>query len=239
MGRATGDLLARVLADHGLSLSATDALGVTATPLYQAFRAFVRLFYRGPDPFDSVALFGASGSGVRGGRRDAIGRQLLKSMPPTWAGVRSAIGEATSAVDPADGGEPPRPEEEVARHREAREAALEIIAVLERGPSGREVQDPLLAAQALREAVLWFCAGIGSAHRLLSVLDVPDRDALGHRDAAGAIGGAASLLVERAAGGTPVAAAFRDASSFLQAMESLLPNLADPAAIGDPAPPWR
>lgn len=231
-GVGYGDLLSRAFAGHGLSLSATDSLGTTCTPLYQVFRAFVRLFYRGPDPFDLAAVFGASGSGVRGGRRDAIGRELLRSMPPTWDDVREVIRRATYAADPPQDGGPPRSEEEVARHGEAREAALAIVAVLERGPSGRRVEDPLLAAKALREAVLWFCAGIGSAHRLLSVLGVPERDARVHADAAGAIRGAATLLVERASEGTPVAAAFRDPSSFLQAMEALLPDVVDPVAAG-------
>jgi hypothetical protein len=67
---------------------------------------------------------------------------------------------------------------------------------------------------------------------LLAVADVPDRDAIGHRDAAAAIRGAATLLVERAAEGTPVATALRDPTALLQAVEALLPDLTDPVARG-------
>lgn len=232
-GVGYGDLLARVFAEQGLTLSATDRIRASATPLYQAFRAFVRLFYRGPDPFDLAAVFGGSGSGVKGGRRDAITRELLKRMPDDWQGVRTAVKAATSAVDPVPAGKAPRAEDEVARHSEAREAALGIVDVLERGPSGRTVEDPLVAARSLREAILWFCGDIGNAHRLLGVLDLPDRDAEGHRDAAAALRNGATLLVERATneGGT-VAAAFRDAAAFLQAVEPLLPDLDDDVSKG-------
>lgn len=232
-GAGYGDLLARVFADHGLALSATDSVATSATPLYQAFRAFVRLFYRGPDPFDLAALFGAGGSGARGGRRDAIVRELLRNMPPAWEGVRAAITKATYAADPPGAGEAARLEQEVERHREARDAALAIVEVLARGPSGRAVADPILAARSLHDAVLWFCAGIGNAQRLLGVLDIPDRDVLAHRDAAAAVRNAATLLVERASvDGGPAAAAFRDATSFLQALEPLLPDLSDDVATG-------
>jgi hypothetical protein len=232
-GAGYGDLLTRVFAEHGLALSATDAIAASATPLYQAFRAFVRLFYLGPDPFDLAAVFGAGGSGVRGGRRDAIIRELLKSMPPAWDGVGEAVVKATYAADPPSPDKPAPPPEQAERHREARTAALAIVEVLVRGPSGRAVADPALAARSLRDAVLWFCGGIGNPHRLLGVVDIPDRDAVGHRDAAAAIRNAATLLVERAtAAGGPAAAAFRDATSFLQALEPLLPDLSDDVGTG-------
>lgn len=244
-GAGYADLLARAFADEGMSLAARDAVPVTATPLYQAFRAFVRLHYRGPDPFDLSALLSAGGTGVRGARRDAIARQLLRDVPSTWDGVREAIAAATRKADPPGPGEGPWPEAEVARHREARDAALAVVEVLARGPSGRRVEDPRLAAATLRDAVLWFCGGVGSAHRLAAVPSVPDRDAIQHRDAAVALRAAATLLVERAAGGDlPAAAAFRDAAAFLQAMEPVLADAEDavssPGAVslrlGDAAP---
>ncbi len=243
-GAGYADLLSRVFAGHGLALAASDRLAAHATPVYQAFRALVRLFYRGPDPFDLATLFAASGSGVRSGRRDAIGRQLLKDMPSSWDDVRACVNKATSAADPPATGEPTRAPDEVARHVEAREAALAVVGVLAQGPSGRAVADPRLAAATLREAVAWFCSGIGNAHRLLGIAALPDRDVLLHRDAASALRGAASLLVERAAAGDlPAAAAFRDAGAFLQAMEALLPDVEDSVAegatalrLGDEAP---
>ena len=243
-GVGYADLLTRAFAGHGLTLAASDRIAVHATPLYQAFRAFVRLFYRGPDPFDLATLFAAGGSGLRSGRRDAIGHQLLKQMPSSWGDVRDCVNKATSAADPPTDGEPPRGSDEIARHAEARAAALAVVDVLAQGPSGRAVADPRLAAGTLRDAVAWFCSGIGNAHRLLGVAALADRDVLLHRDAASALRRAASLLVERvAAGDLPAAAAFRDAGAFLQAMEALLPDVDDAVAegvialrLGDEAP---
>lgn len=230
-GEGYADLLARVFTGHGLTLNASDVVPATRTPLYQAFRAFIRLWWSGPDPFDLVTLLSASGSGVTGARRDRLSIRLLNEMPGTWAKVRQLIEDVTYLASGKNLDGTDADPDRVRREREARSAALALTDVLAKGPFGQqlELED---TTRALKRAVEWFIGGIGNEFRLVST-PLADREALPHHDIAAAIRRAVTLLVSRACDDErPLLEHFQDAGAFLQALEPLLPMVNDPVSTG-------
>jgi hypothetical protein len=230
-GDGYADLLSRVFREHGLSLRAADRSSVVESPLFQAFRAFIRLWWNGPDVFDLASLFSAAGSGIFGGRKDRLSIALLEKMPARWSQVREVVGNTFIAATGKDKKGLAVEPERMGREKESLEAAAAILEELEKGL----FQNPRPAEQAsiaLVDAVRWFMTTFGNPHRLVAAQGVSDRDALSHAATAHALQGGAQAFISRSSVAGPLVDRLGDASSFLHALESFLPDLRDNLGAG-------